>query len=42
MAAEGRVQREASEFQKVISLILRTIIKDAKLAIATITEVDLS
>lgn len=42
MAAEGRVQRVASELQKVISLLLRTKIKDSKLATATITEVELS
>lgn len=42
MAAEGRVQRVASELQKVISLLLRTRIKDPKLATATITEIDLS
>ncbi|MDE4965636.1 ribosome-binding factor A, partial [Francisella tularensis] len=42
MAAECRVQRVASEFQKVISLLLRTRIKDDKLASATISEVDLS
>lgn len=42
MAAEGRVQRVASELLKVISLLLRTRIKDTKLASATITEVDLS
>lgn len=42
MAAEGRVQRVASELQKVISLLLRTKIKDPKLARTTITEIDLS
>lgn len=42
MAAEGRVQRVASELQKVISLLLRTKIKDPKLATATITEIELS
>lgn len=42
MAAEGRVQRVASELQKVISVLLRTKIKDPKLATATITEIDLS
>ncbi|GMN89098.1 MULTISPECIES: 30S ribosome-binding factor RbfA [Francisella] len=42
MAAEGRVQRVASELQKVISLLLRTKIKDTKLATATITEIELS
>ena len=42
MVAEGRVQRVASELQKVMSLLLRTRIKDTKLASATITEVDLS
>ena len=42
MAAEGRVQRVASELQKVISLLLCTKIKDPKLATATIAEIDLS
>lgn len=42
MAADGRVQRVASELHKVISLLLRTRIKDTKLASATITEVDIS
>jgi ribosome-binding factor A len=42
MAAEGRVRRVASELQKVISLLLRTKIKDPKLATATITEIELS
>lgn len=42
MAADGRVQRVANELQKVISLLLRTRIKDTKLASATIIEVDLS
>ena len=42
MAEEGLVQRVACEFHNVISLLLRTRIKDAKLASATITEVDLA
>lgn len=42
MAGQGRVQRVASELQKVISVLLRTKIKDPKLATATITEIDLS
>ncbi|AJC48295.1 30S ribosome-binding factor RbfA [Allofrancisella guangzhouensis] len=42
MATEGRVQRVASELKKVISLILRSRVKDLKLASATITEVEVS
>ena len=42
MASEGRVQRVASEIKKVISLILRTKIKDSKLTSATVTEVEVS
>ncbi|MFV9930911.1 MAG: 30S ribosome-binding factor RbfA [Francisella endosymbiont of Hyalomma asiaticum] len=42
MTADGRVQRVANELQKVISLLLRTRIKDTKLASATIIKVDLS
>ena len=42
MAAEGRVQRVASELQKVISMVLRSKIKDSKLAMANITEVEVS
>ena len=34
MAAEGRVQRVASELQKVISMVLRSKVKDSKLAMA--------
>lgn len=42
MAAEGRVQRVASELKKVISLLLRSKVKDAKLSLVSITEVEMS
>ncbi|QIV95453.1 ribosome-binding factor A [Allofrancisella inopinata] len=42
MATQGRVQRVASELKKVISLLLRSKIKDSKLASATVTEVEVS
>jgi len=42
MAADGRVQRVASELKKVISLSLRAKVKDAKLSLVSITEVELS
>lgn len=42
MASEGRVQKVASEIKKSISMTLRTRIKDSKLALATISEVEMS
>ena len=42
MAADGRVQRVASELKKVISTLLRSKVKDTKLSLVTITEIELS
>ena len=42
MAAEGRVQRVSSELRKIISILLRSKVKDSKLALVSITEVEMS
>ncbi|APC97027.1 30S ribosome-binding factor RbfA [Francisella frigiditurris] len=42
MAAEGRVLRVSSELKKTISLLLRSKVKDAKLSLVSITEVEMS
>ena len=42
MAAQGRVHRVESELKKVLSVVLRSKINDRKLAMATITEIEVS
>ncbi|AXA34550.1 MULTISPECIES: 30S ribosome-binding factor RbfA [Francisella] len=42
MAAQGRVHRVESELKKVLAVVLRTRINDTKLAMCTITEVEVS
>jgi ribosome-binding factor A len=42
MAAQGRVHRVESELKKVLSVVLRSKVNDRKLAMVTITEIEVS
>lgn len=42
MAAQGRIHRVESELKKVLSVALRSKINDKKLAMVTITEIEVS